>query len=202
MRHKIAGNKLNRFSSWRKATMRDMAKATLLRQRITTTKAKAKEAMKLVDKLITLGKEGSLAAKRRAFAILCDHSLVSDLFNKITPRFKSRNGGYTRVIPSGLRRGDNAQMVILELTEKEEVIISKPKTKKLKKEQQPKGINVTDAQIKEEKKTTAIEPKTEHSHHDVKGPRADAETPKSKLPQKGKFMGGIRKIFNKKAPGQ
>ena len=136
MRHKIAGNRLNRFSSWRKATVRDLAKATLIKQRICTTKAKAKEARKLVDNLITIGKEATLAAKRKAFAILCDHSLVSDLFNKITPRFKNRVGGYTRIIPAGYRRGDNAIMVFLELTEKEEVVISKPKTKKIKKSEE------------------------------------------------------------------
>lgn len=134
MRHNISGNKLNRKTSHRKATIRDMAKATLIRQRICTTKAKAKEARSMVDKLITLGKNGTLADKRRAFAILCDHPLVSKLFNKIAGRFTTRKGGYTRIIPLGNRRGDNAELVYLELTEKEEIVISKQKKKKTEKE--------------------------------------------------------------------
>src|SRR5689334_13312479 len=99
MKHKMAGNRLGRNRSLLKATLRDIAKATLIRERISTTKAKAKEARKLVEKLITLGKKGTLADKRRAFAILSDHKIVSDLFNKTSPRFKSRVGGYTRIIP-------------------------------------------------------------------------------------------------------
>ena len=144
MRHKIAGKTLNRKTSHRKATVRDLAKATLIHQRIKTTKVKAKEGRKLVDKLITLGKKGTLAEKRRAFAILCDHKLVSNLFNEISPRFKERNGGYTRIIKIGNRRGDNAEVVLLELTEqgatttevkaeaevKEETKAEKPKAKK------------------------------------------------------------------------
>ena len=110
MRHGIAGNRLNRNRSLRKATLRDIAKATLIHQRVCTTLAKAKEARKLVDQLITLGKKGELVHRRRAFAILCDHQMVSDLFNKTSPRFKNRIGGYTRIIPAaGLRRGDNAR---------------------------------------------------------------------------------------------
>src|SRR3989338_8184504 len=104
MRHGMAGNKLSRNSSLRKATVRDLAKATLIQQRICTTEAKAKEARKLVDKLITLGKKGTLADKRWTCAILCDHRIVSDLFNKTSPRFKDRVGGYTRIIHLGNRR--------------------------------------------------------------------------------------------------
>ena len=110
MRHGVAGNRLSRNRSLRKATLRDLAKATLIHQRVCTTFNKAKEARKLVEKLITLGKKGQLAHRRRAFAILCDHQLVSELFTKISPRFKSRVGGYTRLIPVGIRRGDSAQM--------------------------------------------------------------------------------------------
>ena len=128
MRHGMAGNRLSRNSTLRKATVRDLAKATLIAQRICTTEAKAKEARKLVDKLITLGKKGTLAAKRRAFSILTDHKLVSDLFAKTSPRFKNRIGGYTRIIKLGTRRGDNAALAYLELTEKEIIIISKPKS--------------------------------------------------------------------------
>ncbi len=122
MRHGISGNKLSRNSALRKATMRDIAIATLLRQRITTTKAIAKEGRKLVDRLITMGKKNTLSEKRKAFSVLCDHKLVSDLFEKIAPRFRSRAGGYTRILRMGHRRGDNADLVLLELTEKEEIV--------------------------------------------------------------------------------
>ncbi|NTV28916.1 MAG: 50S ribosomal protein L17 [Candidatus Omnitrophica bacterium] len=119
MRHGISGNKFGRNQTLRKATVRDLAKAIFNHQRIRTTRAKAAEARKLIDKLITMGKENTLAAKRRAFAILCDHALVSTLFNTIAPRFNSRHGGYTRIIKFAVNRpGDNAEMVLLELTEK------------------------------------------------------------------------------------
>ena len=116
MRHGMAGNRLSRNSTLRKATVRDLAKATLIAQRICTTEAKAKEARKLVDKLITLGKKGTLAAKRRAFSILTDHKLVSDLFVKTSPRFKNRIGGDTRIIKLGTRPGDNAPLGDLEVS--------------------------------------------------------------------------------------
>lgn len=128
MRHGIAGNKFGRNQTLRKATVRDLAKATLTHQRIRTTRAKAAEARKLVEKLITMGKENTLHAKRRAFSILCDHTLVSDLFNKVAPRFATRNGGYTRIIKFAVNRpGDNAEMVLLELTEKD-IVSTEAKT--------------------------------------------------------------------------
>src|SRR5271163_162544 len=115
MRHAKSGNRLSRNQSLRKATLRDMARSIFLQERICTTMAKAKEARKLIEKLITLGKKDTLAARRRAFAILCDHTIVSDLFTKTAPRFKSRTGGYTRIIPYMQRSGDNAALAFLEL---------------------------------------------------------------------------------------
>ncbi len=192
MRHGIAGNTLNRNSSHRKATVRDIAKATLIKERICTTKAKAKEARKLVDKLITLGKKGTLADKRHAFAVLCNHKLVSELFTKTAPRFKNRVGGYTRIIPLGTRRGDNAQLVFLELTEKAEVIVSKSKsTATAKKDSGVKTIDVTAS--KESPKDPAVEKK------EFK-PSSKKEVIKSDVGKDGKkFFGGIRKMFNRKA---
>lgn len=127
MRHGKSGNRLSRNQTLRKATVRDMARAIFVEERIFTTKAKAKEGRKLIEKLITLGKKGTLADKRRAFAILCDHQMVSDLFAKTAPMFKNRMGGYTRIIPFGNRRGDNAEMVYLELTEKSKPLVTKAK---------------------------------------------------------------------------
>src|ERR1700679_1220960 len=127
MRHGKSGNRLSRNKSLRKATLSDMAKAVFLQERICTTRAKAKEARKLIEKLITLGKKDTLAARRRAFAILCDHTEVSQLFTTIAPRFKARNGGYTRIIPYIQRAGDNAELAFLELTEKSKEIITNQK---------------------------------------------------------------------------
>src|ERR1700679_3151226 len=130
MRHGKSGNRLSRNKSLRKATLSDMAKAVFLQERICTTRAKAKEARKLIEKLITLGKKDTLAARRRAFAILCDHTEVSQLFTTIAPRFKARNGGYTRIIPYIQRAGDNAELAFLELTEKSREIITNQKRSK------------------------------------------------------------------------
>lgn len=117
MRHKAKRLQLNRFTSWYKATLASMARSVLIYQSIRTTKKKAMAAKPLVEKLITLAKENTLAAKRRAYAILGDHKLVQALFADIGPRFHKRTGGYTRVIGMGNRRGDGAQLSILELTE-------------------------------------------------------------------------------------
>jgi large subunit ribosomal protein L17 len=181
MRHKIAGNRLSRNQSLRKATLRDLAKATLIDQRICTTRAKAKEARKLVEKLITLGKKDTLAARRSAFAILCDHDLVSSLFKETAPRFKNRMGGYTRIIPLNNRIGDNAIMVFLELTEKDRVIISGQK----KKNQVKDETAVEDAQTKPVAKA-------EHSKADVKTATKTAAKPTA----------AAKKMFQRKTGGE
>ncbi|NLE64701.1 MAG: 50S ribosomal protein L17 [Elusimicrobia bacterium] len=119
MRHGIAGNSFGRNQKWRQATVRDLVRAVISKERIRTTRAKAAEARKVVDKMVTLGKKGTLAARRKAFALLCDHDLVKRLFDEIAPRFENRQGGYTRIIKFALNRpGDNAEMVLLELTER------------------------------------------------------------------------------------
>ena len=200
MRHGIAGNKFGRNSSWRKATVRDIAKATLLRERICTTKAKAKESRKMVDKLITLGKKGTLAHRRRAFAVLCDHKLVSELFNTIAPRFQLRQGGYTRIIPLALgRRGDNAQMVLLELTEKKPAPVEKAK----------KAAAAKKKKAAESKDSPSADTKTESSKPDT-SKTSSPKTPKAPAPKekkdKGKSekrsMGGIKKIFRRKSTSE
>jgi len=199
MRHGIAGNKLGRNSSWRKATVRDIAKATLLREKIFTTKAKAKESRKLVDQLITLGKKGTLAHRRQAFAVLCDHKLVSELFNKIAPRFQMRQGGYTRIIPLALnRRGDNAQMVVLELTEKKPAPVQKAKKAAVAKKKTPASPGVAPAEISPESKQPDIS-KTSSSKAS-KAPVPKEKKDKSK-PEK-RAMGGIKKIFRRKSTSE
>ena len=187
MRHGLSGNRLSRNRSLRKATLRDMARSILLQERICTTRAKAKEARKLIEKLITLGKKDTLAARRRAFAILCDHGLVSDLFKTTAPRFKSRNGGYTRIIPYIQRDGDNAELAFLELTEKSKIIITHQKRTKAEK-QVGDTTKVSEAETKPataEVPTAGATPA--HSKTDVKTKPKAAAKPK-----------GIKKLFQRK----
>lgn len=194
MRHGVAGNRLGRNRGLRKATLRDLAKATLIQQRVCTTLAKAKEARKLVEQLITLGKKGQLAHRRRAFAILCDHQLVSELFTKISPRFQTRVGGYTRLIPIGIRRGDSAQMTYLELTEKDKVIISNVKAEKKVKAKESASSAKQDAEkpaAQEQKQIEKAKPAAQHGHDDKSGSKIKGGTGKN-------LASGIKNIFRKK----
>jgi large subunit ribosomal protein L17 len=117
MAHSVRTRRLGRSRSWRKATVRSLAQALIRWERIQTTRAKAKEAQRLVEHLITLGKRGTLADRRRAMAILNHAPLVHRLFDELAPRFQNRAGGYTRIIANGFRRGDGASLAILELVE-------------------------------------------------------------------------------------
>ncbi len=115
MRHLKKGRKLNRSPSHRQALLRNMATSLLRHDRMTTTDAKAKELRRWADWLITLGKDGSLHARRRALAFIQDKAVVARLFSEIGPRFKDRNGGYTRIVKVGRRRGDAAPLSVIEL---------------------------------------------------------------------------------------
>ncbi|MBF0511484.1 MAG: 50S ribosomal protein L17 [Candidatus Omnitrophica bacterium] len=161
-----------------------MARAVLTRERICTTMAKAKEARKFIDRLITLGKKDTLAARRRAFSILCDHKMVSKLFSETSPRFKSRQGGYTRIIPYINRGGDSAALAFLELTEKSREIITNLKVSKEEKEAGDVK-KVSEAQTKPVTPTTAEAPT--HSKADLKAAPKAAAKPK-----------GTKKLFQRK----
>jgi len=120
MRHGHGLRKLNRTSSHRLAMFRNMAVSLLTHEAIKTTLPKAKELRRVVEPLITLGKNPTLANKRLAFARLRDRDAVVKLFDEIGPRFANRNGGYTRVLKMGYRQGDNAPMAFMELVERPE----------------------------------------------------------------------------------
>lgn len=115
MRHRKAGRQLSRNSAHRWALMRNLITALLREEKIQTTDPKAKELRRWVDRVITLGKRGSLHARRQALGIVQDKAVVRKLFETIAPRFKDRPGGYTRIIKLGIRRGDAAQMSLIEL---------------------------------------------------------------------------------------
>lgn len=119
MRHRMSGRKLNRTSSHRKAMFANMTGSLLRHEQITTTKPKAKELRKFADRMITLGKKGSLHARRQAFAFLRDEEIVAKLFGGLAERYKERPGGYTRVLAAGFRYGDDAPMAVIELVDRD-----------------------------------------------------------------------------------
>ena len=120
MRHRKSGRKLNRTSSHRTAMFANMAAALIKHEQIVTTLPKAKELRSVVDKIITLGKRGDLHARRQAISKVRDVDMVKKLFDVIGPRYKDRNGGYTRVLKAGYRYGDNAPMAVIEFVDRDE----------------------------------------------------------------------------------
>ncbi|MFO7948154.1 MAG: 50S ribosomal protein L17 [Armatimonadota bacterium] len=117
MKHKKKYRKLNRSTAQRMAMLRDIVSALFAHDQVKTTLAKAKEARRLADRLITLAKKGDLAARREVLRTINDPDLVGYMFENLADRFMERDGGYTRVIRAGTQRGDGTQMAILELTE-------------------------------------------------------------------------------------
>lgn len=185
MRHKNSKILLNRNSAWRKATLISLAKNLLIYESIKTSCHRAKAARPLVERLISLAKANTLAGKREAFSILGNHSLVSALFKETGPRFKTQ-AGFTRIISLGKRRGDDADMVIFELTEKKPKEAKKPKKEKEKKP------------IEEERITGEIKPgPAEEKKPGVStGALIKEKRAETKKPVK-KFLGGLRNIFKK-----
>ena len=121
MRHKKSGRQLNRNSSHRKAMFKNMANSLFLHEIIKTTLPKAKELRRVVEPLITIAKEDSVANRRQAFARLRDRDMVTKLFNELGPRHKDRPGGYVRILKCGHRTGDTAPMAYVELVDRDAV---------------------------------------------------------------------------------
>lgn len=121
MRHRHGLRKLNRTSSHRLAMFRNMSVSLLTHEAIKTTLPKAKELRRVVEPLITLAKNPTLANRRLAFARLRDRNAVTKLFEVFGPRYQERNGGYTRILKMGFRQGDNAPMAFMELVDRPEV---------------------------------------------------------------------------------
>ena len=119
MRNAKAGRKLNRTSSHRKAMLANMAVALIKHEQIVTTLPKAKELRPFVEKLVTLGKKGDLAARRRAYAQLPEEQYAAKLFDTLAERYANRNGGYIRVLKAGFRFGDNAPMAVIEFVDRD-----------------------------------------------------------------------------------
>jgi large subunit ribosomal protein L17 len=196
MRHKRHTQNLSRFSSYFKATIQSLTRAVIINQKIVTTKVRAKLARRHVDRLITLGKNiDSLAARRRAFAVLGDHGLVKKLFSEIAPMFAKIEGGYTRIIPYKRRRGDNAELVVLELSKQKVIAHSVPEKKESKKAES----DIVKAGLKE-KKERASEQAQEASSKEGQKVVAPPQKDKHKKDKDNKkpsrqILGGFGKMF-------
>ena len=165
MRHRVAGRKLSRHTQHRELMFRNMLVSLLQYERIRTTLAKGKELRRWADRIVSLGKRGTLHARRRAFALLRDKAIVKKLFDEIAPKFKDREGGYTRVYKLGWRQGDAAPLSLVELVtfahpeEKKKSTITKAKEvlekvtpkKKEKVEKKEKGKEKPKEKEKEKK---------------------------------------------------
>ena len=122
MRHKINGRKLNRSSAHRKALFKNLAAALIEHEQITTTLPKAKDLRPVIEKMITIGKKGTLHARRQLIAKLPKSADFKKIMTELPERYKERNGGYTRIIKKGFRYGDSAPMAIIEFVDRKKVI--------------------------------------------------------------------------------
>ena len=158
MRHLKAGRKFGRTSAHRKALFRNLVGALIERERISTTLAKAKELRGKVERTITLGKKGTLHARRQAFKLAPQKEAVQKVFGDLAVRYANRPGGYTRIIKIGPRRGDNAPMAFIELVDREgETPAPKEEAQKktaTKKETKPKVTEKKAVEKKESKEDT------------------------------------------------
>ena len=119
MRHNISGRKLNRKTSHRISLLKNLSKSLIVHEHIETTLPKAKDLRPFVEKILTIGKTNTLAAKRKVYSYLGDQKIVEKVFNILGKRYQKRNGGYVRILKSGFRYGDSAPKAIIELVERD-----------------------------------------------------------------------------------
>ena len=176
MRHNVSGRKLNRTAAHRKMLYRNLVTALFKHERITTTVPKAKEARVVAEKLITFAKRGDLHARRQAARKINEPDVLQKLFAEIGPRYSDRPGGYTRILRLGNRKGDNAEVAILELVDN----TARPKsTDSLKRKRvrrvleaeekaEAKAALVEEAQVEEAPVEEAAEPETAEDEEETK----------------------------------
>ena len=188
MRHLKAGRKFGRTSAHRKALFRNLVQALIQRERISTTLAKAKELRGKVEKTITLGKKGTLHARRQAFKLAPAKEAVQKVFGPLAERYANRPGGYTRIIRIGHRRGDDAPMAFIELVDRD----GEAKAPSKGKTAPEKELKKTKPKVTEKKKA---EPKAKES-----APKAKESAPKAKesAPKKTKAPADKKKSDSKK----
>ena len=177
MRHNYSGRKLNRKSSHRLALLKNLSKSLITHEQIETTLPKAKDLRPFVEKILTMGKNNSLASKRKVFAYMRDKKLVDKIFNVLAKRYQKRNGGYVRILKSGFRYGDSAPKAIIELVERDSAAKGYDDKIRLK-DKDKENENQVDQKI-EERKTKNSEkekdPKEAIKNKDVKEEENDSK---------------------------
>jgi large subunit ribosomal protein L17 len=184
MRHGMANRKLGRTSSHRNAMFRNQLASLIENERIITTLPKAKELRPIAEKLITLAKNDSVHNRRQAFRSVANDTLIAKLFDTLGPRFATRPGGYTRIMKLGARRGDAAEMAILELVERS-ADKTEAKGEETKKKAAPKKKDEAPAGEEEKPKRTRKAAPKEEKKAAPKTKAAPAGKPKTTRPRKG-----------------
>lgn len=180
MRHRKAGTKLNRTASHRKAMMRNMITSLFEHERVVTTKAKAKAVQPLAEKMITLAKRGDLHARRQALAVLTKKSVTHKLFSEVKDKYMDRSGGYTSIVKIGFRRGDAAELAVLQLIDPEDWAKAKKKVRKRRGVFRRKAASeAKDAP----KKETALAPKPEAAAPPAPAPEPGPESQTGEKPE-------------------
>ncbi len=169
MKHRIKQRKLGRTTPHRLAMFANMSAALVKHEQITTTLPKAKELRPFVEKLVTLGKKGGLANRRRAISIMRDETQVKKLFDVLASRYANREGGYIRVLKAGFRYGDNAPMAVIEFVDRD--VTAKGKDSGFIEQQQ------------DDESVKASEPKKPESKKEEKPTKAISKKPESKAPK-------------------
>jgi len=194
MRHHMQSVKFGRQRSHYKATLKSLVSGLIINKSIHTTKTKAKATSRLADKLVTLGKENTVTNQRSAYAILCDRKLVATLFNEIAPLFKDRSGGYTRVMLTKNRHGDNAEMAILEFVEKPK---APDREKKAAKKEKKAAVAPAVAEVKPEKEEKVVQAEPKKEEHRKEEHKKEAPQPK-KHDKPLQRPGFFKKFFGRK----
>ncbi|HET9887111.1 MAG TPA: 50S ribosomal protein L17 [bacterium] len=159
MRHRKANPKLGRTTAHRKAMIRNMVTSLLREERVMTTVPKAKEARRIAERVITVAKRGGLHNIRQAARVVKDRDVLKRLFEVVAPRYAARPGGYTRIMKTGFRAGDNAPMSILELIDSDRAVVPVEETEETKKKGGAKDKVKAEKTEKKEKKEKAAKPK-------------------------------------------
>ena len=180
MRHRVAGRKLSRHTQHRELMFRNMLVSLLQYERIKTTLAKGKELRRWADRIISLGKKGTLHARRQAFALLRNEGIVKKLFDEIAPKLKDREGGYTRVFKLGWRQGDGAPLSLVELVTFSHPEEKKKSTIKRAKEVLEKVTPKRKGKGEEKEKKKEKEKGIEKEKKEKKAKKEEKETPKEK----------------------
>jgi large subunit ribosomal protein L17 len=185
MRHRIAGRKLGRTTEHRTALLRNLSTALFERERITTTLAKAKELRPFAEKLVTMSKKETLHARRQVYRHIHDGKVVAKLFDSLSARYAQRPGGYTRIIKLGPRRGDNAEMAIIELVDSDVTAPEPTKSSKRSKASDPSKTTKTKAAKKKvTEKKTSKKPSSTKPKADTKRASAKPTTPRKTATRK------------------